>query len=344
MKGVREDVHGYQAFVKVKGRFISKRFPKDTPLHVMREWRVQARARAILDVPPPAGAAFEDDVKDYLKAVSGMPTLAWRETDLVRWQSLFAGRPRSTITAVEIRTHLERWRQTYAASTVNHRRTALMHLWTVLDGKSAPSPVKDVPRYREAHRSPRALPPALITAILKEMPESVTKARLELMAWTGLPHAILMRLEPSDINWGTAVYIRPRRKGEGVEGRWIPLLPQGWKALKQFKKMGAWGKFSTSSLRTSFRLAAGKVGLTDVTPYDLRHAFLTLVALASKDDRVVAQLGMHKDERMSRRYTAASVDPRVLAGLKATGRLATLATKRRKKATTSVDKRTAKAS
>src|SRR6185295_12121548 len=41
-------------------------------------------------------------------------------------------------------------------SAVNKRRTALQHLFTVLDGKSAPNPVKNVPKFREP--DPRTRP------------------------------------------------------------------------------------------------------------------------------------------------------------------------------------------
>jgi integrase len=318
LTGVREDRYGYQAFLKVKGRFISKRFPKDTPLATMREWRVTARARAILNQPEERGPSFREDAKDYLKAVQGMPTYRFRADDIARWVTLFGDRPRSSITALEIRTHLERWRVTYAPSTVNHRRTALSHLWTVLDGKAAPNPVRGVPRYRETPRAPRILTPKLVRKILAQMPKTVTRARLAVMAWTGLPPKQIMRLEPKHIDWNRAIFIVRRQKGRGLDGRWLPLMPEGWKALREFKRVGAWGEFSTASLRRSFRLAAQKVEKTlDVTPYDLRHAFLTWVAMATKDDRVVAALGLHADERMSRRYTVASVDHRVSLGLDA---------------------------
>jgi len=64
------------------------------------------------------------------------------------------------------------------------------------------------------------------------------------------------------------------------------------------------------------RLACQRAKVPVFTPYALRHLFLTTVALATKDDRVVAELAQHADIRMTRRYTQASVDPRLTAGLK----------------------------
>lgn len=331
MKGVRADAHSLQAFVKVRGIFRSKRFPHGTPDRELSLWRDETRLRLLGRIAPQpvTGDTLSVDVRRYLRAVRQMPTYTWRENDLYLWTSVLGHRVRSSIASVEIRTQLERWRKKYAASTVNHRRTALMHLWTVLDGKSAPNPVKDVPRYRETQRPPRALSPKIIAKLLAAMPASLTKARLTLMAWTGWPHAQIMRLEPSDIDWNRAVYIRPRQKGGGVAGRWLPLLPQAWAALRAFKRAGAWGTFSTSAMRTSLRLAASKVDpKLDITPYDLRHSFLTLVALAGKDDRAVSALGLHSDPRMSRRYTEASVDPRVANALTAVAKFTKPARKR----------------
>lgn len=330
MKGIRRTPTGWQAYIRVNGRIRAKRFPPDTTLTRMKAWREEQRVRARLgaDLPPP-DSTLEDDARMYLAQVRSMPTYTWRETDIKRWVTVLGpDRDRRGITASEIRTHLERWRADgYAANTLNHRRTALMHLFTVLDGKSAPNPARDVPRYREPSRPPRALPTAAVRALLEAMPDSLTKARLELMAWTGWPHAQIRRLTPEDIAWNRAVRIAGRQKGRGTGDQWLPLLPQAWAALRRFKRAGAWGDFSTSSMRTSLRLAATKVQkdrtvpkviretVADVTPYDFRHSFLTMVALSTDNQRAVQVLGLHADARTSQRYTEAAGDPIARAAL-----------------------------
>ncbi len=329
MTGIRKTAKGWQAFVRVDGAFRSKRYPPTATLTEMKQWREEQRVRArIGSMLPAQQSTLAEDVRHYLEQVATMPSLRFRRDDLALWLEVFGKqRDRRTITAGEIRAQLERWRADYAPSTVNHRRTALMHLWTILDGKTAQNPARDVARYREAPRPPRALPLEAITALLSAMQPSVTRARLELMAWTGWPHTQIMRLEPGDIAWERAVYIRPRQKGAGVAGRWLPLLPQGWKALHGFKRAGAWGAFSTSSMRKSLRLAASHVeadkgqpkairaAVADITPYDLRHSFLTMVALHSRNPRAVMDLGLHGDLRQGLRYTEAATNPLTLAAL-----------------------------
>jgi integrase len=342
-KGIRRIPQGYQAFVKVRGRFLSKSFPPQTNLTVMKRWREEQRVRARLGAALlTAGATLRVDVAEYLEQVQTMPDLRNRRDDLARWVAVFGpDRIRKSITAGEIRKQLETWRaEGYAGNTLNHRRGALMHLWTVLDGKTAPNPARETPRYPDEslEAPPRALSAAACDLILASMAPSQTRARLELLRWAGWPPATIARLQPEDIRWDDAVRLRPRRKGKGAKGVWLPLLPQAWDALREFKRLGCWGTFSTSSARTRFRKAARRARRTlarayaertidraaarqlraellNVTPYMLRHSFGTLVAGTTKDDRAVQTLLQHADIRQTHRYTEATADPRAAAAL-----------------------------
>lgn len=343
-----------RAFVRVhpgRGGLHSKVFPAGTGITHIKRWRENERARVTFAAYLPTTAnTLAEDVRDYLAQVQTMPTLRHRRDDLARWVSVFGPtRERKSITAGEIRAQLERWRAAgYAANTCNHRRTALMHLWSVLDGKTAPNPARDVPRYADESRDapPRALSQAAAALILDEMGDTQTRARLELYRWTGWDPATIARLEPTDIRWNDAVRVRPRRKGRGAAGVWLPLLPQAWDALRDFRRLGCWGEYSTSSARISFRVAAKnarrqiamayarrtvdraaarllRAELLDVTPKQLRHTFGTLVAGISRDERAVQTLLQHSDVRQTHRYTAATADPRAAAALEAVRRKVT---------------------
>lgn len=325
---------GFRVFVRIHhgpGGLPSKCFPAGSGMLTMRRWQEDQRTKyRHPGALPEAGGTLRADVRAYLAQVQTMPTLRNRKDDLERWIAAFGpNRLRKSITAGEIRTQLETWRKDYAANTVNHRRTALMHLWSVLDGKSAPNPARDVPRYADESRdaAPRALSTDALRWLLRAMPYSQSKARAALMRWTGWPQAQIMKLTPGDIRWGIAVRVQPRRKGRGAAGAWLPLLPHAWRVLRSFKRLGAWGPFSTSSLRKSLRLAAAKVcanpkapaavrdELADVTPYQLRHSFLTMIAALTQDDRAVKVLAQHADIRTTHRYTEATADPRAAAAI-----------------------------
>ena len=139
-----------------------------------------------------------------------MPTIKERRQHLALWVAEFGPRNRHTIQTIEINTVLSRWMNAgLAASTVNNRRTALQALWTELDGKAAPNPVDESEKHSEPDLEARALPYATIRKILDAMPDvgqgrkgearddqSKTKARLRLIAYTGLPHKQIKQLRP----------------------------------------------------------------------------------------------------------------------------------------------------
>lgn len=326
-RGIRQTRSGWQVYIKIKGEFRSKHFPRDTPIEELRRWRDERKARASFKIPDPVleGQDFGSDCRRYLEAVEGMATYKDRAYRIRLWKAaLGPSRPRSEITSVEIRRELEKWRAAgKSPGTLNLRRTALMHLYSVLDGKSARNPVRDVPPFRE-------IPPALhlptiaqVKRVIAKMPKHAKgKYRLLVLLWTGWPPSQLMKLEERDIDWRRKMARLPARaKGRGVDARWLPLLPQAIRALKLFKKWECFGRFSVHSLRHRLHDACRRANVPEFRVYDLRHLFLTTVALAAKDDRVVAELAQHSDIRMSRRYTEQSVSPRLAAAISKLGKL-----------------------
>ena len=324
--GVRRHGTGYQAYVRIHGQLYTQHFPAGTGLDEMLSWRQHRKAKAVLGMEDQQVGAFASDCRRYLQAVQGMPTYQDRAYRIDQWRIALGGaKDRHLITSAEIRRVLEHWKRGgLSHGSLNLRRTALLHLWTVLDGKSAPNPVKDVPRYREI-QIPLRLPTitqaeAAIAGIQKVgfTRGAKSRARLRVLLWTGWPPAQLMKLQPEDVDWqGQTAYLSGRQKGRGVRGRRLPLLPQALSALQEFDAAEAWGRFSVQSLRK--RLHDGcQRARPQVKPfrvYDLRHLFLTTIALTAKDDRVVAELAMHADIRQTRRYTEQSVDPRLTEAL-----------------------------
>jgi integrase len=142
-----------------------------------------------------------------------------------------------------------------------------------------------------------------------------TRTRCRAIAWTGIPPAQLMRINPKrDIDWkANTVIVQGRRKGGGTKTRLVKLIPEAVEAFRDMERADAWGSFSTSSVRKSFLIAAAKVEgtLAGIRPYDLRHSFLTGVYAATGDIHITAAAGDHADIRQSRRYTLAAVDPKM---------------------------------
>jgi integrase len=162
---------------------------------------------------------------------------------------------------------------------------------------------------------------------------SQTKARLQLMAYVGLPPAQIRALTPADINLEDKTLLaHGRKKGGGSRPLLLPLTPRGVDAARAFIAANAFGAFGTSPPLNAWRRAIHRmctalekdpetrpVGeqlrreLADRVPYDLRHSFLTELQLATGNISATQSHALHADSRMTRRYTLAAVAPELQA-------------------------------
>lgn len=320
---------GVRAMVRVRGKLYSHRFGLDTSVTAAKHWQEDTRVE-VRKVPAPPKApdgpvGFAADTERYLKAVAAMASYSDRERDVQAWIATFGTQDRATITSAQIAEQLSTWRKTLAASTVNHRRTALLHLWRLLDGKSAANPVRDIPKYREPAPDARGLSYDVVRAIFDAMPASVHKARLEVIAYTGLPHATIGRLSARDIDLKAGVLVRPERhKGKGTRRQTVPLTVEGIRALQSLiDQDGLTEPFSRYVMYGEFRRACARVekttgvDLAGVRPYDLRHSYGTELYRRTGDERAVQQLLGHAKIETTHRYTLGGVDARLRAAVAA---------------------------
>jgi integrase len=328
-------------------------FPAETAPEVMQEWRRDAQANLRITRKRRASqGTFEGDARRYLRAVKALPTYDTREQMIELWIGVFGTTRREDITAADIREQRDKWlteprdskhprgRGTpVSPHTVNLRLRALSNLWTVLDGRRAPNPVREVPEAMEPTPRPRAIPAETIARILAAIPDrgkrekgsnpkragdpgSLSKVRLRILAETGWPAGTLMRMTPDRIDWQAKTADVPdRHKGQGAAALTMPLTDAALEALTDLKRRQGFGRFSTSSLAKTFKRACTSLGLAGIRVYDLRHSFGTRVAVASGDERAVQILMQHRDIRTTRIYTEASIDPRVRSAFAAMGRL-----------------------
>jgi integrase len=339
---------GWRAVVSAgRGRPPKMRhFPKGTDVRVMQAWRDDERARLRLQRKARAtSGTFEYDAQKYLDTVTALSSYAERVADIARWKVIFGTRQRDMITSREIREVRDRWMTEprglapdgktplppYAASTINHRLRALSNLWTVLDGRRAPNPVREVPEAPEPDALPRALSYDLIERIIAAVTDrsrpikgqgnkdtvSLTKVRLRVMAYTGLTYSQLARLTPASVDLQAgSMLVGRRRKGKGAKPRRLPLLPAAIDAFRALAAAQAWGPFSGDSVRKTFLLAVGKVRtqlaregleLAPIRPNDLRHSMGSLVYRATGSREAARDLLQHESVRTTERYTLAAV-------------------------------------
>jgi site-specific recombinase XerC len=323
-KGIRRTPSGrWRVYGRVHGEYFGKTFPYETARKVLTDWRhderTKIRARQLghnVDLPPSGSVAA--DIRDYRELVTEMPTFDQRMYDLHCWVDALGGdRPRRGLKSRELTWVMNSWKASgLTAATCNRRRTALMHLWHRLDGKSAPNPLRDVPRFKEPDPLPRGRPYRLLERVFRAMVPSQSRARLKAIAYLAIAHSELKRVDRTQ-HWnrkaGTLV-ITGRQKGEGTPTRVIKLTAKGTAALHEMQRQQAWGPFSNSTLNRRWRAALKRVRLEDdapdlphVRPYDLRHSMGTEIFRLTRDLKSVKEYLGHKSLKTSERYMHAAV-------------------------------------
>lgn len=307
MKGIRRDRYGFRAYVKVGTLQREKRFPPETRTKTMQHWREEARValRKLVPSSLPSGSLGKS-IETYLPEVAAMPTYAQRVQHLELWRAALGEHtPRATITAGEIRTVLQAWRQLHSPATCNKRRSALMHLWSVLDGKGASNPVRDVKKFRTEDPLPRGRDPHTIDAALLGARPGRIRACCRVLLWTGMRPAELDRAEPDDIDLVKKTAIVRTAKGGRV--RVVPLTSQAVSAWKEFERSECWQRVPQAAPMN--RWLKTVTGMPDLRVYDLRHSYGTALARRQTRLDVIGSLMGHSTLELTRRYTLAAVAP-----------------------------------
>lgn len=306
MTGIKKVKTGFRAYVKVGNIQRERTFPRETANRTMQAWRDEVRVslRRIKQNTKPTGDTLAADITRYLVQVRAMPTYDQRTHHLYLWRdALGPDTPRSQITAADIRAVLQRWRQTYGPATCNKRRSALMHLWSVLDGKGASNPVRDTPKFEAPHALPRGRDPHVIDAALKLTRQSRLRACCRVLLWTGMRPSELQRAEPGDVTPDTVIV----RTAKGGRVRVVPLTSQAKEAWKEFDAENCWHRVPKAAPMN--RWLKSKTKIPDLRVYDLRHSYGTALARRQTRLDVIGVLMGHSTLELTRRYTLAAVTP-----------------------------------
>jgi site-specific recombinase XerC len=334
--GIRRAGKGWRAFVRVRygikgSKLLTKRFPRTATLTEMKAWREEQRvlARKIRG-PIPERGTFAADIERYLKQVAAMPTITWRRRDLQAWREAWGDFERTQISAEMIRGQLQAWRahgpvlryvprtkefrkvdRPLSASACNHRRTALLHLWTLLDGKDAPNPVRAVRPFDEPAPAPRAVDIEFLEAAISRMQNAKDRARAGVLLWTGIRgNSELSHMKAEHVKLEAGECHVPTGKG-GKRFRFVPLNAKGIAAWEAFAAARAWGPYNKDLLRKAFQRACRaeqrardpqNTAPARVRVYDLRHSVATAYLRAGADLADVQDLLGHTTPRMTRRY------------------------------------------
>ncbi len=381
--GITRTASGYRAFVWVswpgypKGRVRSKRFTRtptyEPTLKEMKAWREDRRVEARRkkgDDPIPVGEGFLADAEIYLEAVQAMVGIKDRRRHIREWAALFGERPRAEVQPHEIRAQRDQWLTVgpkcvlvkpkgekarweeraipLSASSINQRLRALENLYTVLDGRHAYNPVREVDEVEQPDPRPMGQTFALAYEILAHMPDvttpkkngavengSLSRVRYEAMLVTGFPAKQLGMLLPEHVNWDVPSVLPPKRL-KGRRSRRArarrhlkprQLMPAAVPVLRRFFAMQANRKFSSTSLARSVKRAIrtankarARLNLPPIPEtlriYDLtRHTFGTEVFRLTKNLTLVKDLMGHATVEQSERYAMAAIQEHQVASV-----------------------------
>jgi site-specific recombinase XerC len=347
-QGIYRDATGYAVSAMVRRVRREQRYPLTLTLPELRA----ARKRLIetldtLTPDTPDRGTVAAAVARYLERLpTGGRYLEGRHTLLAPWVAAHGSDPFATLTRAQIVATLMAWeREGLSAGTRNLRLSALRVLWrTVAPDDSRSHACERVARVPASKaRRNRARPLALIAEVLTHvsshalrtnLPESHAKHQLTLLAWTGQPAATLARVTAQHVRWDTQppeVYLQPRRKGAGSQGRWIPLLPQAADALRAWLALDATSPWDRCVIRAAWKRAVTKAqaalrdqhrhadadALDDMRVYDLRHSFLTAMVIATGDVYAVSEYAQHADLKTTMGYVSGASSMRIKTGLAA---------------------------
>jgi integrase len=355
--GVYEDASGITARVRrgsgAQQAVAQERFPRGTSLKVIRAWQVRARAKLAKRRSGAARGTLRAGVAEYQRLADLTAVTLKRRTQQQNWwcaQLAAVGAPvmspqefsaldpnapldgrrlgecrRDALDPQRLREILQvafaaddESDPTARANTSNHYRTALYHLFTVLDqdDPEAINPLARVKVRQRAAPKPSGQDARVVREILKHVPSKfgksgkVSELRLGVLAWIHITPTQLMGVEPlTDFHdvpdatreqiIGGAITLTKQARLKGRKGKTIPapetipLNPWGVEAMRKFAAYPpAHGKFSMSPLNKVFKRACARaqaalakagvvVDLSAMTLYHLKHSLASTASIAS---------------------------------------------------------------
>lgn len=297
-KGIRRHGAGFQTYVRINGKLLpAKSWPADTEIPVMEAW---VKEQKKLNTGDPV-TGFAADIDTYCARKAALRSINLRRGHLEFIAAkIGADRPRASVTTTELdKIFAQLQLDGMEISTVHNYRASIRAFFNVMDPDRV-NPVKRTELPKIPAGAAKAFRFPVIESILSKMTgRGRATLRATVMAFTGIPPALLMKVTASDLMPSplapTEVRCSPRRKGTGVEARVLPLTEDGSKAFAAFHLANAYGSFAVTGLNEAFKLAAGKAGVTGISVYALRHSFLTQLYRDTRDLAVVARFAMHAE-------------------------------------------------
>lgn len=271
-------------------------FDKRTPIPDLRQERAKLEARVRGSGQRRSGRGTLAAAVDRWEPLERhLTSYVSRRAELRAWVSELGDTPLLRITAEDVRAVVARWSQAgLAAKTIRNRLWTLGHLYRVLLGKRADTPVDEITPPAKVRHVIMPITPDVILTVYRNLlafeqdqrpaqkgehrtilRDAKTRARFMVRASTGRRPSEIMRARPEDVDLEQRVWRVRDGKGGWSEG--LYLNDDMLEAWRVFAAAEAWGPFNTGSMAEVLR-RAGWPSMKDERgryvsrPYHLRHS------------------------------------------------------------------------
>lgn len=278
--GIYRDAYGYEIRWRDKGEPRRKRFPLDTPIDTLKNFRQTQSQRAKKAVALARVGSFVRDAVRFLKTRRHLPSFQSDRSHLRPWIHRFRKLSRWAVTHEHVSEALHVWSlEDYSTRTLRHRLRILRALYQKLDAGIVAIPTfgVTVPQGAPAPLQRRPTDDAIVTVARRlqaqEQPgsrrlrDAKTRARFLVLGTMGMRPAQLKRAVPADLSLDERLWVIHPAKGD--KGAVMYLNDEMLAAARLFVAADAWGDFDSSSfVKTLYRNGWPR----GVRPYNMRHA------------------------------------------------------------------------
>lgn len=285
--GIYGDPYGFSVRWRDHGQTRDQRFASDTPLDVLKAFRLRQLQQA-RPAPPSTAGSFTRDVARFLRTRKGRPSFKSDRAHLRPWVHRFIRLSRWAITREKVIEALGDWhRQGYSPRELRHRLRILAGVYRHFS-PDQPTPCDRVNLPEKIpHVRPIAVPDQVIRDVARQLRiselagrlrDGKTRARYLVLASTGQRPAQMKRAQPTDVDLERRVwFVRPAK---GDRGGVVPLNADMVIAWQLFIAAKAWGVYDARSFAKTLRRNGWPKG---VMPYALRHTVGMSLSLAGVD-------------------------------------------------------------
>lgn len=318
--GIYRDGTRLRAIVNAASGRIEKSFALDADLGAIKLWRntekVRLDTRARRKPLPGKAGTITADARRYVSQVKHLASWKSRRSELDAWIAALGPKMnRARITEEQVRKAVSDWQHAgVAVRTCEHRVATLRHMFKTLDGSDVLTPCDRV-KFQLPETQPVYVPAALIQKVARTLPFKDTRARLMVLATTGVRPSELMRTLPDDVNLKERIWIiRTAKGGTRPAMRLNDNMVAAWEAFIAAK---AWGRYDTSTHAKRLYEAGWPEG---VRPYNARASFGMELSRQGADLADIQQILGHRNIKTTRAYYVPREDSRIAAALESVGK------------------------